>query len=664
VLADLRYTTDATGLTTLRDQSALVQIAIDGSAPRIISPMPTYIPSPNVSGDMGWQMSFNTSADWHSGSTVTLMRAFENSATFNPSGSLASGPQLYGVFDLDATTGVYTRRTPLPDVSWLDQSRPIEAKVAPNGSVYGELGRPLGGGCNGRTYDLAVLNLASGASTLTTPEFASACSPFNYGFDWGVERGSGNTDPAPPRLVVDVPAAPDDPNEPDTGDVTEITEPDAMPAPGADDLPAPVIPAAATLPDIVVPADTSTVVTLRTVDGSARPFEIVEPPPTSEMTFGGVQGAAGFGMTTGLDGQVVVTPAPGFRGTTSFTFASVGDLGHPATATVSVVGNAAPIAGADSLTAVVGADLQFDRSVLLSNDHDPDSVGPLSVVSVFGSDNGRAWIDVDGVVHVAATTAGTAEFRYLVADTQGAIGEGTVTVAVSPAAPGPPTELVVTPGDARLSIAWAPPALSGGSPITGYTVTVTPADGGAAKSTMTTVPSATVTGLTNGVVHDVTVVANNAAGPGDAVHVQGTPVAPPAPGLRVRLVAGAIAPATPKSDAGFAVAGTWTAPPSTSMRCGEPVTITVGALTETLPGSRFKSILGICTYVRPSKTASFSALVTLDLKRGAFAMAGEGRTPTFSPFVNPVAITLRVGDDTGSTANTFVRHGAVWTYPS
>jgi len=90
-------------------------------------------------------------------------------------------------------------------------------------------------------------------------------------------------------------------------------------------------------------------------------------------------------------------------------------------------------------------------------------------------------------------------------------------------APGAPTGVMVSPGDARLLVTFTAPADNGGSAITGYTVTATPASGSPVTATGTTSPI-TVTGLTNGTAYTVTVKATNAVGTGAAsLGVLGTP---------------------------------------------------------------------------------------------------------------------------------------------
>ena len=80
----------------------------------------------------------------------------------------------------------------------------------------------------------------------------------------------------------------------------------------------------------------------------------------------------------------------------------------------------------------------------------------------------------------------------------------TLALAAVPDAPAAPT---ATPGNASASVSWTAPA-DNGSPITGYTVTSTPASAGCTTATT----SCTVPGLTNGTSYTFTVVADNADG--------------------------------------------------------------------------------------------------------------------------------------------------------
>ena len=89
----------------------------------------------------------------------------------------------------------------------------------------------------------------------------------------------------------------------------------------------------------------------------------------------------------------------------------------------------------------------------------------------------------------------------------------------SPAVPGPPTEVVVTPGDGELTVSWTAPESDGGADITVYRVQWSSGDEEFGSSrqnetdgeTLTT----TISDLTNDTEYDVRVVAVNSVGPGE-----------------------------------------------------------------------------------------------------------------------------------------------------
>lgn len=87
------------------------------------------------------------------------------------------------------------------------------------------------------------------------------------------------------------------------------------------------------------------------------------------------------------------------------------------------------------------------------------------------------------------------------------------TFTVNAVVPGTPTGVTATAGDTQASIAFTAPSFTGGTAITGYTVTTNPADvapiNGAASPIV-------ISGLTNGQAYTFTVTANNSAGTGPA----------------------------------------------------------------------------------------------------------------------------------------------------
>ncbi len=100
-----------------------------------------------------------------------------------------------------------------------------------------------------------------------------------------------------------------------------------------------------------------------------------------------------------------------------------------------------------------------------------------------------------------------------------------------PTAPGAPTAVSATAGNASATVSWTPPP-TGNSPITSYTVT--PYSGSTAQTPTTVTgspptPSATIGGLTNGTAYTFTVAATNAigTGPTSAASNPVTPTAQP-----------------------------------------------------------------------------------------------------------------------------------------
>jgi hypothetical protein len=87
----------------------------------------------------------------------------------------------------------------------------------------------------------------------------------------------------------------------------------------------------------------------------------------------------------------------------------------------------------------------------------------------------------------------------------GPTGTGTGTLQLRPSVP---QNFFVGAGDRKLNLIWSPPAADGGSPITGYLVTVSPGNG---ESTFfgPTTTATSVGGLSNGTTYTVTVAAIN-----------------------------------------------------------------------------------------------------------------------------------------------------------
>ena len=138
----------------------------------------------------------------------------------------------------------------------------------------------------------------------------------------------------------------------------------------------------------------------------------------------------------------------------------------------------------------------------------------------------------------------------------------------------PITSPVAAPGDGSASVSWLPPAYDGGAPVTSYSVIAQP--GTASVSVPSSMTTATISGLTNGVTYTFTVTASNTEGTSDPSLVS-NPATPQA---------GAMPPATVQQ----AVSGgsTATTDPGTGPTPSLPVTTSV-----TMPPSSQAGIVNI-----------------------------------------------------------------------
>jgi hypothetical protein len=143
------------------------------------------------------------------------------------------------------------------------------------------------------------------------------------------------------------------------------------------------------------------------------------------------------------------------------------------------------------------------------------------------------------------------------------------TAAIAAGAPQAPTGVTAVAGNTQATVSFSAPAITGGSPITGYTVTSSP--GGFTSSGVSL--SQTVTGLTNGTSYTFTVTATNAIGTGPA----GGPSNPVVPSFTVEylVVAGGGGGGTYFGGGGGA--GGYLQGTTSALTIGNSYTVTVGA---------------------------------------------------------------------------------------
>ena len=148
------------------------------------------------------------------------------------------------------------------------------------------------------------------------------------------------------------------------------------------------------------------------------------------------------------------------------------------------------------------------------------SIAGAAIHFTLGSASCNGTTNAQGAASCIVTPATTGQLVLFASYTGSAIytsASASVSFSVLAAAgspPGPPSIDSVSAGDGTITVAFSPPANSGGSPITSYTVTCTSSDGGSTGSKNGGKSPITVTGLTSGDTYTCTVDASNAAGPG------------------------------------------------------------------------------------------------------------------------------------------------------
>ncbi|MGY1735222.1 S8 family serine peptidase [Geodermatophilus sp. SYSU D00684] len=220
-----------------------------------------------------------------------------------------------------------------------------------------------------------------------------------------------------------------------------------------------------------------------------------------------------------------------------------------------------------------------------------------------------------GVTLPAPAVGVSRTYDVAVVDAWGQAGPATA-VTVTPTGatrPGAPTGVTTRAGDGRVTVSWSP-AADNGSPVTGYTVLVSP---GGATVTTTGATTATVTGLANGSGYAFTVTATNAVGTGPASEpAYGSPAAVTVPG----------APAWVSATPGNGQASvTWAAAASG----GSPVT---GYTVRASPGGATVTTAGVTTAMVTGLTNGTAYTFTVT----ATNAAGTGPASAPSAAVTPV----------------------------
>ena len=232
------------------------------------------------------------------------------------------------------------------------------------------------------------------------------------------------------------------------------------------------------------------------------------------------------------------------------------------------------------------------------------------------------------------------------------------TGTTSASAPGAPTNVSATAGNASATVTWSAPASDGGSIVTSYTVR---ASNGATVSVGGSTMTATFTGLTNGTSYTFTVTAANSVGSGSASTPSNavTPMTVPGAPTNVSATAGnasaTVTWSAPASDGGAAisayvirgsdgsqttVSGSSRSATVGSLTNGVSYTFTVAAINAVGTGPDSVATGSVTPAPAPTSSASYATTVLAD---------------------NPIGY-WRLGESSGTTAADGSGHGLNGSY--
>ena len=231
--------------------------------------------------------------------------------------------------------------------------------------------------------------------------------------------------------------------------------------------------------------------------------------------------------------------------------------------------------------------------------------------------------------------------------------------------PGAPTDVVATPGNGEVSVAFAAPASDGNDQIQGYAVTTRAADGTVVGTTSGDRSPIVVTGLTPGAGYTFTVTAHNSIGAGEPSAVTDLVTMPDRPGAPSSVVAtpgqgsASVAFVAPTITGGLPVTGYTVLAVDTTDATGGGQTATGSTspilVTGLANGDRYTFTVKATNPVGTGPASDASAAVTPITVPGAPGGTQVANTPsTFAPSLSyPTAVA------TDSSGNVYVLAGHV-----
>ena len=239
---------------------------------------------------------------------------------------------------------------------------------------------------------------------------------------------------------------------------------------------------------------------------------------------------------------------------------------------------------------------------------------------------------------VTGLANGTAyTFTVVATNIAGSSSESVASAAITPRTiPGAPTGVSATLGNSQAVVTWVAPVSNGGSPITGYTVTSSPAVTAPVGCTNINALTCTFSGLTNGTAYTFTVIAINAAGnslvssPSSAVTPRTVPGAPTAVATTAGNTEVILTWSAPTSDGGSAITGySVTSSPSVTAPAGctniNALTCTYTGLTNGTAYTFIVTAINGAGTVAADPTAAVTPRTLPDAPTSLTAVAGNAR---------------------------------------